>query len=230
MPVTTDASAGPDGRKLDSGGPDARSLGRVLYTRDELARRVEELGREISGFYRSKLAGESLLVLGVLKGSFVFLADLVRTLELPVQVEFIGASSYGDSTVSSGVVELLYEPAASLEGRYVLLVEDIVDTGTTLDRLQDRLAESGARSVEVCALLLKEPEEWTDGEGAREGGDGELRRSRWMGFDAPDEFLVGYGLDYSENFRHLPHIATLKEPVSPDVQAPGSDKAPPDGQ
>ena len=211
----------------------------MVYTRDALARRVEELGREISEFYRSKLADESLLVLGVLKGSFVFLADLVRALSLPVQIEFIVASSYGDSTVSSGVVELLYEPTTSLGGRHVLLVEDIVDTGTTLERLHRLLEESGARSVEVCALLMKgttalgegvEPKKDEKPEEGREGDFGALRRPRWTGFEAPDEFLVGYGLDYSENFRHLPHIATLKEPVSRDVQAPGRDEAPPDGQ
>lgn len=217
----------PDTREANPGGPAG-----VVYTRDELARRVEELGREISAFYRRKLGDESVVVLGVLKGSFVFLADLVRALDLRVQIEFIVASSYGDSTVTSGVVELLYEPAASLEGRHVLLVEDIVDTGTTLERLHVLLAESGARSVEVCALLLKEVEAFEE-EARREGSeatDGPLRRPRWVGFDAPDEFLVGYGLDYSENFRHLPYIATLKEPVSPDVRAPGSEQAPPEGQ
>jgi len=198
-------------------------LSDVVFGREEIARRVETLGREITDHYRRRF-GEAgaegagnrtgspsggLLVLSVLKGSFVFLADLVRAVELPLQVDFVVASSYGDSTVSRGEVDLLYEPVVDWKARDVLLVEDIVDSGTTLDRLVPLLERGGARSVEVCALLRKDP-----GDRAEEAA----RRPRWVGFSAPDEFLVGYGLDYSENFRHLPYIASLKEPVPPKSQ------------
>jgi len=245
MPITTDAP--PKLPELEE-----RGLSRVVFTREALGRRVEELGREISDYYRSKLAsgdGESLLVLSVLKGSFVFLADLVRSVDLPLQIDFLVASSYGDARVSSGEVELLYEPEVSLDGRHVLLVEDIVDTGTTLDRLIPVLEEDGARSLEVCALLQKEtaekpgnesgepvgeqPGKETTKEGAHEEPkprSEERRGAHWIGFRAPDEFLVGYGLDYSENFRHLPYIASLKESVPRDVQAPSNVQAPPEGQ
>lgn len=170
-----------------------QALRRVVYTEEDIAARVEAMGREISEAYGPD---DDLLVLGLLKGSFIFLADLVRHIHLPLKVDFLVASSYGSGTVSSGDVRLLYDPEASLEGRPVVVVEDIVDSGTTINRLVPLLEERGPASLEICALLHKrlvtldlEP--------------------RWVGFDAPREFLVGYGLDYSESFRHLPYIASL---------------------
>jgi len=166
---------------------------RIVYTEDEIARRVEAMGEEISEVFDPE---DDLLVLGLLKGSFIFLADLVRHIRVPLQVDFLVASSYGSAEVSSGDVRLLYDPGASLEGRAVIVVEDIVDSGTTLARVIPMLEERGPRSLDVCALLHKRlttsaPE------------------PRWVGFDAPCEFLVGYGLDYGEHFRHLPYIASL---------------------
>ena len=124
------------------------------------------------------------------------MADLVRAIDLPLHVDFMVASSYGDDTVSSGDVRLLYDAEVSLRDRAVLLVEDIIDSGTTLNRLLPRLAARGPSRLDVCALLHKR-----------------LTRldppARWVGFDAPNEFLVGYGLDYAEDFRHLPYIASL---------------------
>lgn len=167
--------------------------GRVLFSEAEIVRRVAELGREIDAFYAS---GEELVVLGVLKGAFIFMADLVRNMTRPVRVDFLVAASYGADTTSSGDVKLLYEPQVPLEGRHVLLVEDIVDSGATLRRLVPVLAARGPASLEVCALLHKRavtPEE----------------EPRWVAFESPDEFVVGYGLDRGEEFRHLPFIRSL---------------------
>ena len=171
-----------------------RTVRRIVYTKEQIASRVREMGAEISAAYPE---GE-LLMLGLLKGSFIFLSDLVREVERPLQVDFLVASSYGDSTVSSGNVRLLYDPETELEGKHIVLVEDIVDTGRTLSRLMDLLQARKPRSVEICALLHKHIAT-------------ELRYpTRFIGFDAPNEFLVGYGLDHAENFRHIPYIASLQ--------------------
>lgn len=171
-----------------------RAVRRIVYTEEGIAARVAELGADITRFYPE---GE-LLVLGLLKGSFIFLSDLVRKIERPLQVDFLVASSYGDSTVSSGNVRLLYDPETELEGKHILLVEDIVDTGRTLSRLMDLLQARKPRSLDICALLHKHVAS-------------ELRYpARFIGFDAPNEFLVGYGLDHAENFRHIPYIASLQ--------------------
>lgn len=165
-----------------------------MYTKEQIAARVRELAQDISAAYPD---GE-LLVLGLLKGSFIFLSDLVREIDRPLQVDFLVASSYGDATVSSGLVRLLYDPETELEGKHILLVEDIVDTGRTLTRLMDLLQARNPRSVEICALLHKHLAT-------------ELQYpTRFIGFDAPNEFLVGYGLDHAENFRHIPYIASLQ--------------------
>jgi hypoxanthine phosphoribosyltransferase len=171
-----------------------RAVRRVVYSADEIARRVRELGEEITTAYPD---GE-LLVLGLLKGSFIFVSDLVRQVRRPLQIDFLVAASYGDSTVSSGNVRLLYDPETRLEGKNLLLAEDIVDSGRTINRLVDLLRARNPRSLEICALLHKHVAS-------------ELRHPvRFVGFDAPTEFLVGYGLDHAENFRHLPYIASLQ--------------------
>jgi len=171
-----------------------RTVRRIVYTKEQIASRVREMGAEITAAYPE---GE-LLMLGLLKGSFIFLSDVVREVERPLQVDFLVASSYGDSTTSSGNVRLLYDPETELEGKHIVLVEDIVDTGRTLSRLMDLLQARKPRSVEICALLHKHIAT-------------ELRYpTRFIGFDAPNEFLVGYGLDHAENFRHIPYIASLQ--------------------
>ena len=171
-----------------------RTVRRVVFDEQAIARRVRELGEEITAAYPD---GE-LLVLGLLKGSFIFLSDLVRHIRRSLQVDFLVASSYGDGTESSGSVRLLYDPETILAGKDILLVEDIVDTGRTLNRLMDLLKMRGPRSVEACALLHKQ-------------SASALRYpTRFIGFDAPNEFLVGYGLDHAENFRHIPYIASLQ--------------------
>lgn len=167
---------------------------RVALTEEQIAQRVRELGAEITAAYPDG----DLLVLGLLKGSFIFLSDLVRQICRPLQVDFLVASSYGDATVSSGNVRLLYDPETQLEGKHILLVEDIVDSGRTLSRLMDLLSARQPESLEICALLHKHIAE-------------HLRHpTKFVGFAAPHEFLVGYGLDHAEDFRHLPYIASLQ--------------------
>ena len=173
---------------------DGRAVRRIAFGEEQISARVRELGQAITQAYPDG----DLLVLGLLKGSFIFLSDLVREIRRPLQVDFLVASSYGDATVSSGSVRLVYDPETTLEGKHILLVEDIVDSGRTLSRLCDLLSERSPRSLEVCALLHKHVAE-------------HLRYpTKFVGFDAPNEFLVGYGLDHAENFRHLPYIASLQ--------------------
>jgi hypoxanthine phosphoribosyltransferase len=157
---------------------------------------VDRIGQEVTREYEGE---EDLLVLGLLKGSFIFLGDLVRRISRPLQVDFLVASSYGSGTRTSGNVELLYDPAAPLAGRNVILVEDIVDSGNTLSRMIQSLESRGPKSLEICALLHKHIAPQL------------VKQPRWVGFDAPLDFLVGYGLDHAEDFRHLPFIASLSE-------------------
>ena len=170
-----------------------RELKRIVFDEEAIAQRVRSLGREITEAYPDG----DLLVLGLLKGSFIFLSDLVRRIDRPLQVDFIVASSYGESTESSGNVRLVYDPETELEGKHILLVEDIIDTGKTLNKLVALLRERRPQSLEICALLHKHVAEHLELE------------AKFVGLDAPRLFLVGYGLDHAENFRHLPYIASL---------------------
>jgi hypoxanthine phosphoribosyltransferase len=170
-----------------------RSVKSIVYDEDTIAAKVTELGQAISRAYPD---GE-LLVLGLLKGSFIFLGDLVRRIERPLQVDFLVASSYGAGTSSSGDVRLLYDPATRLEGKHIVLVEDIVDSGNTVRKLVALLSERRPASLAVCALLDKVAMHQP------------MPEVRFVGFQAPTAFLVGYGLDHAEDFRHLPFIADL---------------------
>jgi hypoxanthine phosphoribosyltransferase len=170
-----------------------RKLSGVVFDEQAIAARVRSLGGEITARYPDG----DLLVVGLLKGSFIFLSDLVRRIERPLQVDFLVAASYGAGTASTGTVQLLYDPETELAGKHILLVEDIVETGSTLNRMVALLRERGPRSLNVCALLHKRMAERMEVEPA------------FVGFDAPRSFLVGYGLDHAEDFRHLPYIASL---------------------
>lgn len=171
-----------------------RAIRRIAYDEQAIAGRVRELGAEITASYPDG----DLLVLGLLKGSFVFLADLVREIRRPLHVDFLVASSYGAGTISSGNVQLVYDPETVLEGKHILLVEDIVDSGRTLQLLVELLGQRKPRSLEICTLLHKHIAE-------------HLRHPvKFVGFDAPHEFLVGYGLDHAEDFRHVPFVASLE--------------------
>lgn len=165
----------------------------VLIDEERLQSRVAELGREISADYR----GRELLVIGVLKGAVFFIADLMRTLDIPAELDFMAVSSYGSSTHSSGVVRILKDLDMPLAGRDVLLVEDIVDSGLTLSYLAKNLRSREPASFEVCALLTKPGHR-------RVGVD-----IRYVGFDLPDKYVVGYGLDLAERYRNLPDISAM---------------------
>lgn len=165
----------------------------VVYDEGRIAIRVKEIGEEITRHYPE---GESVLVLGLLKGSFIFLADLVRRIHRPLHVDFLAAASYGAGRAPEGEVRFLYDPEVDIRDRHVLLVEDIVDSGATLSRVVPILQERGPKSLEVCALLHKRRVKLE-------------KEPIWVGFQAPQEFLVGYGLDHAEDFRHLPFIGCL---------------------
>ena len=171
-----------------------RPVKSIVFDEPTIATRVQSLADEITRAYPDG----DLLVLGLLKGSFIFLSDLVRKIQRPIQVDFLVASSYGDGKVSSGTVRLLYDPETRLEGKHILLVEDIIDTGKTLQRLIGLLEARRPRSLSVCALLDKQQAPQSCPE------------VRFVGFRAPPAFLVGYGLDHAENYRHLPFIADLE--------------------
>ena len=170
-----------------------REVGEVLVSADELQRRVAELGEEISRDY----AGRSLLLVGVLKGAVFFLSDLMRFIEIPVELDFMAVASYGSATDSSGVVRILKDLDAAIEGRDVLIVEDIVDSGLTLQYLMRNLGSRNPRSLAVCALLTKPQRRKVD------------LPTRYVGFEIPDRFVIGYGLDYAGLYRELPGIYSL---------------------
>jgi hypoxanthine phosphoribosyltransferase len=178
----------------DNGSDDAR-LGETIVSGDQLRARVAELGAEISADY----AGREPLLVGVLKGAVMFMADLMREITVPCEVDFMAVSSYGSSTNSSGVVRILKDLDAAIEGRDVLIVEDIIDSGLTLQYLMRNLAAREPASLEVCALLAKP----------------ERRRVelpiRYVGFEIPNRFVVGYGLDVGERYRNLDRVAALNE-------------------
>jgi hypoxanthine phosphoribosyltransferase len=172
-------------------------LSGVLLTEKEIQAKVGELAAAIDADY----AGKPLLLVGVLKGAVMVMADLARALHLPVTVDFMAVSSYGSGSSSSGVVRILKDLEHSIEGRHVLVIEDIVDSGLTLSWLVANLRSRGPASVEVCALLRKPDAVKQDVE------------VRYLGFDIPRDFVVGYGLDYAEKYRNLPFVATLKRSV-----------------
>jgi hypoxanthine phosphoribosyltransferase len=170
-------------------------IGEILVQPDDLKQRVRDLGEEVSDAY----ADRDLLLVGVLKGAVFFLADLMRAIDIPVEVDFMAVASYGSATDSSGVVRILKDLDTPIEGRHVLIVEDIVDSGLTLQYLMRNLGARNPASLAVCALLTK-PE----------------RRKvelpiRFVGFEIPDRFAIGYGLDHAERYRNLPYVAALVE-------------------
>ena len=168
-------------------------IGEILVQPDDLQRRVRELGAEISREY----AGKDLLLICVLKGAVFFLSDLMRQIDVPCEVDFMAVASYGDATDSSGVVRILKDLDAPIEGRHVLIVEDIVDSGLTLQYLMRNLKARGPASLEVCALLTKPAR--------RKAEVG----AKYIGFEIPNRFVIGYGLDHAERHRNLPYVAAL---------------------
>ena len=176
-----------------------RGVSKILVEEDTLRGRIAELGAEVSNDY----AGRDLLLVGVLKGAVFFMADLMRHLTIPCEVDFMAISSYGASTDSSGVVRILKDLDVNIEGRDVLVVEDIIDSGLTLSYLIRNLESRNPATLEVCALLTKP---------ARREIDVNVR---YTGFEIPNEFVIGYGLDYAERYRNLPYVAVLDPDAVP---------------
>ena len=176
------------------------SVGEVLISAGELESKVADIGNQISRDY----AGRDLVMVGVLRGAVIFIADLLRELSIPCEIDFMAVSSYGSSRDSSGVVRILKDLDDSITGRDVLIVEDIVDSGLTLNYLMRNLQARDPASLEVCALLTK-PE--------RRRVDVPIR---YTGFEIPNQFVVGYGLDFAQRYRNLDHVALLPEDAVPD--------------
>jgi hypoxanthine phosphoribosyltransferase len=179
-------------RAMEARHPD---IAEILVQPDDLQQRVRALGRQISEDYADK----DLLLIGVLKGAVFFLSDLMRQIDVPCEVDFMAVASYGSSTESSGVVRILKDLDAAIEGRDVLIVEDIVDSGLTLNYLLRTLRTRGPASLEVCALLTKPDRREVD------------TPVRYIGFEIPNRFAIGYGLDHAERFRNLPYVAALSD-------------------
>src|SRR3954462_11909507 len=172
-------------------------VGEILVQRDDLQHRVRELAAEVSRDY----AGRNLLLVGVLKGAVFFLSDFMRHLEVPCEVDFMAVSSYGSQTDSSGVVRILKDLDIPIEGREVLIVEDIVDSGLTLSYLLRTLRARNPKTLEVCALLTKPERRKVD------------LPIRYIGFEIPNQFAIGYGLDHAERYQNLPYGAVLADPA-----------------
>jgi hypoxanthine phosphoribosyltransferase len=172
-------------------------VNRILFTEEAIAQCVERLGKQISADY----AGEKVLLVTVLKGAFIFMADLARAIDGDVEIDFMAVSSYGAEAKSSGVVRIIKDLEATVEGRHILIVEDILDSGLTLKYLTKNLRSRKPLSIEVVTLLLKEGKQQTD------------ISCKYVGEVCPDEFVVGYGLDYAECYRNLPYIGVLDPKV-----------------
>lgn len=169
----------------------------VLFTQEDLARRVGEIGAAITRDYTSAV-GDGIVLVSVLRGAAIFMADLARAIELPIEMDYMAISSYGNGAKSSGVVRILKDLTSEIEGRHVIVAEDILDSGLTLKYLLKNLSSRNPASIAVATLLRKKTEAQADID------------CRYVGFECPDEFIVGYGLDYAERYRNLPYIGILK--------------------
>jgi hypoxanthine phosphoribosyltransferase len=177
-----------------------RGVGEILIDEDRLQERIRELGEELSRDY----AGRELLLVGVLKGAVFFMADLMRSLTVPCEIDFMAISSYGAATDSSGVVRILKDLDINIEDRHVLVVEDIIDSGLTLSYLLRNLESREPASLEICALLTKPDRREID------------VPVRYVGFEIPNKFVIGYGLDFAERYRNLPYVGVLHADLLPE--------------
>ncbi len=178
-------------------GPMDQDIAKVIYSEKEIASRVAAIGQAITKDY-APVADEGIIVISVLNGAALFMADLVRQIKLPLAMDFMAVSSYGNGTTSSGVVRIIKDLSQDIEGKHIIIAEDIIDSGLTLQYLIKYLGSRKPASIEVAALLRKNTERQADIE------------CRYEGFECPDEFIVGYGLDYAEHYRNLPYIGVLK--------------------
>lgn len=170
---------------------------KVLVTKEQLAEKTKQLAAEITRDYK----GKDVLLIGVLKGGFMFLADLIREIDLLVDVDFMMVSSYGSTTKTSGVVKIIKDIDIDISGKHIIIVEDLVDTGLTLNYLKGLLEDRATASVKICAILDKPSRRLVD------------LNADYCGFAIPDEFVVGYGLDYANKYRNIPDVCTLKQEI-----------------
>lgn len=171
---------------------------KILFSKEEIKARIEEIGKQITQDYKDT---KSLLVIGILKGSCMFYADLIREIDLPIEIEFMSVSSYQDSSMSSGEVKIVKDVGTSVALKHVLFVEDIIDTGFTMSKVMEMFKERGAASVKLCSLLSKPDRRKVE------------IPIDYLGFTIPDEFVIGYGLDFAERYRNLPFVGVLDESV-----------------
>ena len=171
---------------------------KILFSKEEIKARIEEMGKQITQDYKD---AKSLIVIGILKGSCVFYADLIREINLPIEIEFMSVSSYQDSSMSSGEVKIVKDVSTSVALKHVLFVEDIIDTGFTMSKVMEMFEERGAASVKLCSLLSKPDRRKVE------------IPIDYLGFTIPDEFVIGYGLDFAERYRNLPFVGVLDESV-----------------
>ncbi len=175
-----------------------KDIEKILFSKEEIQARIEELGKQITEDYKD---AKSLLVIGILKGSCVFYADLIREINLPIEIEFMSVSSYQDSSMSSGEVKIIKDVGTTVALKHVLFVEDIIDTGFTMSKVMEMFHERGAASVKLCSLLSKPDRRKVE------------IPIDYLGFTIPDEFVIGYGLDFAERYRNLPFVGVLDESV-----------------
>ncbi|MBE7038129.1 MAG: hypoxanthine phosphoribosyltransferase [Ruminococcaceae bacterium] len=176
---------------------DPNSIGEILYSPEDISKRVKELGKQISEEY----AGKEIILVCILKGSYVFTADLSREIDVPCSVEFMQVSSYADSTVSSGSLKIIKDINVPVDDKHLIIIEDIIDTGITLNNLKKMLSTRNPASLKLCAFLDKPSRRKVDIE------------ADYVGYEVEDNFLVGYGLDYAQKYRNLPFVAILKEEI-----------------
>lgn len=174
-----------------------KDIKEILLTEEQITNRVKEMGKAISEDYK----GKDLIIVGILKGSVIFASELIKNISIPCEIDFMAVSSYGNSTETSGVVRILKDLDHGIEGKDIIIVEDIIDSGVTLDYLLKYLKARKANSIEIVTLLTKPSRRMVDLD------------VKYCGFEVPDEFLVGYGLDYAERYRNLPYVGILIEEV-----------------
>lgn len=174
-----------------------KDIKEILLTEEQITNKVKEIGKAISEDYK----GKDLIIVGILKGSVIFASELIKNISIPCEIDFMAVSSYGNSTETSGVVRILKDLDHGIEGKDIIIVEDIIDSGVTLDYLLKYLKARKANNIEIVTLLTKPSRRMVDLD------------VKYCGFEVPDEFLVGYGLDYAERYRNLPYVGILKEEV-----------------
>lgn len=173
------------------------AIGQVMITQEEIYRRAKELGAKITEDYK----GEGVLLIGILRGAVLWMADIIKAIDLDVEIDFMACSSYGAATKSSGVVKINKDLDSDIEGKNIIIVEDIVDSGITLNYLKGYLENRKPKSIKICALLDKPEGRRTD------------MKADYVGFTVEDKFIVGYGLDYNQQYRHLPYISCLEDDI-----------------